>query len=352
MANTIRLIEGFENSESAAALSAFPTSASAFVAGYGSGNALRIGNNGAQSISWRYVEPSNLVLSTTWIVVSFYFQRLNMVSSMSGFGFQIGNMFTNGGGVNNSSARMGVSFDVNGRVIVRKDGSGTDALTAGGIYSAGQWYHVEYRHRYGNASTGNFEVFLNGTSVLSGVGDNSGVATPTCIVLSGTSSVTAADHVYYDHIVAGTTNDATPERLNMCEVKRYLPTSTVVNGWTGSDADQVDNHLLVDDGQAASADYVQATAGTGLYDQYGHAAMASGRTPLAVQVNAAASTDIVGVDDYSMCIRSGATYASTRRSIGAGTAAWNKSDPFQTDPSTGAAWTKAGFDAMSFGVKS
>jgi len=46
------------------------------------------------------------------------------------------------------------------------------------------------------------------------------------------------------------------------------PTSTPVTGWTGSDGNQVDNHLLVDDSSWTDADYVAAAA-VDLVDKYG-----------------------------------------------------------------------------------
>jgi hypothetical protein len=230
-----------------------------------------------------------------------------------------------------------------GEVFVRSS-SAADAVIPGATLPGNQWLHLEYRHRYGNGVTGNWEVYVNGNLMWSGVGDNSGIANPRYLLIG-----TSTGGTQYDDMVVALSDDPTPSLLGRCEVRDYAPTSTAVNGWTGSDGNSVDNHLLVNSGLAASATNVQASAGSGLFDLYGHAAAPA--APLAVRVKAAASASTLGVDDYSIVLRSGAQTVAKRGTIGNGAAQWMASDLFVADPNTGSAWTKGGFDASTFGVK-
>jgi hypothetical protein len=233
-----------------------------------------------------------------------------------------------------------------GDVYVRSS-SAADAAIPGATLPSDQWLHLEYRHRYGNGTSGNWEVYVNGSLLWSGVGDNSGIVNPRHMMLA--ASAISGCTVYFDDMVVAVSDDANPALIGRCEVRNYAPTSTAVGGWLGSDGDSVDNHLLVNSGLAASATNVQASAGSGLFDLYGHAAAPA--APLAVQVKAAASASTLGVDDYSIVLRSGAQTAAKRRTIGTGAPQWMLSDLIATDPNTGSAWTKGGFDASTFGVK-
>ena len=86
-------------------------------------------------------------------------------------------------------------------------------------------------------------------------------------------------------------------------------------------------------------------------DRYAYADLAG--TPaaiMAVQVATVARKDDAGSRSLRALIRSGATTANgATRVLGTSYALYD--DRFETDPATGAAWTKAGVDALEAGVE-
>lgn len=354
MANTIVVVEGFDSESWKAQMHTLP------VAGYysdtvtgvgGVGKAWQSQPNGSSLVGLYYrAVPSGFTptLNTTWFITSFMVMRESTTTTTQVL-VQIGKTASSVySGVAN--CRMGIGYEVDGRLRVITGASGVVQRNEVLLSGIGAWYHVEYRHRYGNATFGNWEVYVNGTLLASGVDDNSAAGAPVVFGFSPSGISALGSNSRVDNIVTAVSNDSTPALFGPLNVRTLIPTSTSVNQWVGSDADSVNNHLLVGDSVATSVDYVQATAGTGLYDLYGHDSVTN--APVVVQGRAAAVLDAIGTDDFSLSLRSGASTLNLRRPVGTGTATWILGDNIQTDPATGVAWTKAAFDASLFGVKS
>lgn len=352
MANTVVVMDGFENFAATTRFASYIPSASyaTTTTGHEGGAGLYLG---AQSSNWALGKQVPVAtLNTTWFTAAFMYKRPGTNNPGGASNLQAG--FGNTGSSQAvANCRMGLYIAGDGTIGVRKDGT-TYSTTAAGVISADTWYHIEYRHRYGNATYGNFEVRVNGASVLIGAGDNSGVVLSSSAYATlggGPGSTGSAGHIFDDLIIAQS-NDATPAWFGISKVRHLPPTSTPTGQWLGSDSDSMDNHLLVDDINAASADWVTSTAGSAQRDLYGHAAASTGAIVYAVQMRAAAGLDVIGTDDFSLLVKSGATEIALRKTLGTGTPVFFESAIHNIDPATGAAWTKTAFDAVLFGVKS
>lgn len=348
MANTVHVLEGFDNFAAANALAVrYPSTQYSSVTGYETGLAVNVHASAIYNgVVWRVPTTGTPTLDTTWFIASFLLLRMAQTST-SQYNCYFGTA-TTGPGPSNTRMAMGVAAD--GRIQVTGDAGAVDTSAASWI-NAGQWYHIEYRHRYGSTG-GNYEVYVNGSLALSGNKDNSGVVNPVYCSMMGNWASGATEAMYIDDVLIATSPDGTPTMFGLTKVRQYLPTSTPTGQWLGSDADKVNNHLLVDDGDAASADYVTSVANAGEKDLYGHAAAPTGATVHAVQVRAAAGLDAVGVDDFSLVLNSGGTDYPTAKPLGAGTPVWVQGAVHTVDPKTGAAWVKADFDATTFGYTS
>ena len=119
------------------------------------------------------------------------------------------------------------------------------------------------------------------------------------------------------------------------------------NQWVGSDGDSTDNYALVDDAgpNLDPADYVESNV-VGATDQYTFTNL--GHSPSAitgVQVSAYTSRTESGPRSLATIVNGveGATIdPGAQNSIGS---------VYQTDPSTGSAWTKASIDALTAGIR-
>lgn len=350
MANTVVWMDGFENMPATLRFPLYLEASTYYgsTAGHAGGNAMLMCGPNNWVISRTLPAPT---LGTTWRIAAFMYRRPATAAAGTTTYLQVG--FGNSASATTTTAcRSGLYIAADGSIGVRKDAT-TYGTSAVGIISPDLWYHIEYRHRYGNATTGNFEVRVNGTSVLTGVGDNSGVANQTVVGFQGSPGTTGTGKGhYFDDVIVATSTDASPAWFGISKVRHLPPTSTSTGQWLGSDGDSVNNHLLVDDIDAASTDWVTSTAGAGLRDLYGHAAATSGATIHAMQMRAAAGLDVIGTDAFSLLVKSGATESVTAKTLGTGTPVWFEGPVLNTDPATAAAWTKAGFDASLFGVKS
>jgi hypothetical protein len=287
------------------------------------------------------VDPT---LNTTWFMVS-CMVRIAATAEGVLYPSLAWSSSTTSSGTTGANARMAVGFNARGQIGVASDSTVVNVV---GTVPTDQWFHMEYRHRYGNTG-GNYEVYINGALLFSGAGDSTGAPNPRYLLVAGGGSAASYTDVTYDDMVVATSNDVAPALLSRCAVRTFVPTSTSIGQWVGSDGNSVDNHLLVNSGSAASATSVSAAAGTGLRDLYGHDPAAA--APLAVQARAAASLDAIGTDDFSLVVRSASSEALKRFSLGTGTATWRAGDLVTDDPATSTAWTKPGFDASTFGVK-
>lgn len=330
---TIIGMDGFENLTAAKQNAIYNGSLGSITGEGGTGLSMYTNNGG-----WfQYRLPAPLT-SSSWVTLMFNYKITGPGTSnvVCGTPSIVGNSgYT-------STCRMALYVDNNYQLQVR---SSSGATVPTGLYlTASQWFHIEYRHRYGNSASGTWALKLNGGTAVTGVGDNSGVVPAYTGIDCSSTPVN-----YFDDLVCAVSEDPDPTWFGPTKVRHFTPTATATGQWNGSDGNVVDNHLLVDDGDPASSDWVTAAAGSGLKDLYTHPVAAVGAIH-AVQVRAAAGLDVAGSDNFSIILKSGGTEVVKKRTIGSGTPVYYASDIIQTDPATGAAWTKAGFDATQFGV--
>jgi hypothetical protein len=120
---------------------------------------------------------------------------------------------------------------------------------------------------------------------------------------------------------------------------------------TGSDADQVDNYLLVDNNAAvppATTEYVEA-ATEGLKDTYAMDDLAGANTVFGVATSVYVSKDASGAKYARPILRSGVTdYVGTSLPLSDGTFSLLE-EVYDVDPDTSAQWTYTGVNAVEVG---
>jgi hypothetical protein len=146
-------------------------------------------------------------------------------------------------------------------------------LDSGIVINDFQTYLVEIYFKLDDAPNGRFVIYVDGLKIIDFTGDTKPGAQTTfdCLNFVGTSNT----GLYIDDMAFNDTSNADGKNdTSWCGdgvVIKHTPDATTVANWTGQDADQVDNHLNVDeyihDGDTTYNYSDGATAGT--QDHYG-----------------------------------------------------------------------------------
>lgn len=150
--------------------------------------------------------------------------------------------------------------------------SGTEVeLGTFDIPSNGVWHHIGMDVKFG--TSGWCYVYLNGVQVFSYDGDLFASAAREFRLGAYSSLDQWSYYIYFDDIyVDDTTGEPSPRTPPDRHFLLVPVGSTALAGWNGSDGDQVDNHLLVDDRpHDADSTYV-STLTTGVTELYTPAA--------------------------------------------------------------------------------
>jgi hypothetical protein len=209
-----------------------------------------------------------------------------------------------------------------------------------GIFSASVWHYIEIEVAR-SATVGTFNIYLDGVSVLTLTGQNTGSAD---VDSMDTKQVSDFTDYWYDDMYF--TDSAT--RLGESRIDTLRPSAdTAQKDWTPNSG--ANNYSRVGDTTYdGDTSYVSA-ATVGNKDLYDLGNMPfSPLTIHAVQVVAAAKKDDATTRTYRTNVKSSSTTANGATKALA-TSYQIFSDVFETDPATSAAWTESGVNAMQVG---
>ncbi len=232
--------------------------------------------------------------------------------------------------------------------------TGTLLATSSQPLAVEVWAFLELKATIAD-SGGLVELRLDGASVLSFTGDtrNAGTAEIAMVrfsnhhISSGNRHTLRLDDVYFCDTSGGRNNDF------LGDVKVVTLQAQCRHGAGGFHAVGGQRALrLVAEAPDDDGDATYVESGTvGHKDLYGYQDLTG--TPaaiMAVQLATVARKDDAGSRSLRAVLKSGATTANgATRVLGTSYALYD--DRFEVDPATGAAWTKAGVDALQAGVE-
>lgn len=176
--------------------------------------------------------------------------KTNVLDGSTMFGFY-------DGGTNQIDLLMGTNL------AIRRNG--TTLATGATVLSTGVFYYVELKVTFDN-SAGSYELRINGVTELSASGiDTTGSANNFAnriALLNSANSTTAHD---FDDLYLCDTTGSAPNNtfLGDVRVEALFPNGNGNSSqFTGSDGDQIDNYLLVDDTTAPDEDSTYVADGT------------------------------------------------------------------------------------------
>ncbi len=236
----------------------------------------------------------------------------------------------------------------------RGTSSGTLLVTGTQPLYQNQWNYIEASVTISD-TVGEVHVRLNGspTDEISFVGDTKNGGTNTTVdkftIYSGNG---AASYINIsDCYILNDTGSSNNDFLGDVVVRTLSPSSNgTYTQLTGSDGNQIDNYLLVDEHPYSSTDYV-GSATPGDKDTYVFEDLPGGvATVHAVQVNGMMSKNDGGVASARYVIRSaGSDYPGTTRALTTSYTAYQ--ELHETDPATGISWTPAAVNDLESGME-
>lgn len=318
-------MDGFENPQKSQSLWTVSGSATWNQAPLrGTGYAVELASNA-------YLQRPN-ASGTFW--AGFYFKAPAVPSTTSvifqaiGAGWYRFNVYTDG--------KFGVTTDIGGI-----------SVSYARCVNFGAWNSFEAKGAWDNAGVGtSVDIWINGTKVITQAPhDSSGVAGT--YRLGSASDIYQFDHFWLDGPISPL--NATQLQRGPFEIERIVPTGNgTTSTWLGSDADSVDNYLLIDDGDKNSADNLTSTT-AGQDDTYTHSTTIPATSSVyAVQTTVAASNTVLG--EVQTIQSDGTTTASTSVPVSSNME-WVDPIAARTVAPDGSAWTPAKVNSLQFGIR-
>jgi len=248
-----------------------------------------------------------------------------------------------------------ITVTVGGTLDLRRGGTGgTVVASSSAPITVNAWHYIEIKATIADAG-GTCEVRIDGVTRLSYTGDTRNGGTSTLI-----------DGVYFPNGSGFQTNTRAIDDLYICDglgsmnnnflgdikIETLYPNADGTNSQLmGSDANQVNNYLLVDEaGTPSTADYVSSGVVTDK-DTYNFTSLVTATGPVkAVQINNYANKTDAGSRSIKALAISGASTATG--AVKPLQTTYNAHLQIQeTDPNGGGAWTIAAVNAAEFGVE-
>lgn len=240
-----------------------------------------------------------------------------------------------------------------GFIEIRRGSSGGVLLATGTTpIFINQWNYIEVSCTVSD-TVGEVHVRLNGlpTDEVSYVGDTKNAGTATNIdrvsYYAGSGPAGSAADVY----ILNDSGTANNNFLGDVVVRTLSPAGNgAYSQLTGSDGNQIDNYLLVDEHPYSGVDYAGSSV-AGAKDTYAIADLPAGVTSVyGLQVNGMMAKSDASLGQARYVLRSGGTdYPGVTRALT--TTFTGYYELHETDPSTGLSWTPSGVNSVEPGME-
>lgn len=246
--------------------------------------------------------------------------------------------------IDSTTVQVDLRFNSSGNLIVTRNG--TTLATGSTAMVIDTWHHIQIKVKIDN-TTGTYEVKLDGVAEISGTGadtQDTGNASADSVKFTSTNSQVSIDDV----VIMDTTGSQNNNLPGECKITTVRPDGNGnVNNFTPSAGS---NYQCVDETiENGDTDYVYSSTANDI-DLYTIGNTTLSGTVMAVQNNLVARKDDAGTRQIaSVCRRSSTNYVGATKTL---TSSYtNESELYELDPSTSAAWTQSGLDAMEMGAQ-
>lgn len=319
------------------------------------------------TFKWSLNSTAYVTLSSSPRTPGGYYGRYtNNGNSMSKFHTASAQIFTGFGlnttssvalsfyGDNGTTQHITVMRNTSGFIEIRR-GAYTGTLLATGttVLFNGQWNYIEVSCTISD-TVGEVHVRLNGltTDEVSYTGDTKNGGTATTIDAVLLMNINNATTYFSDFYLLNSTGSAPNNNFLGDVVVRTLSPSGngTYSQLTGSDGNQTDNYLLIDERPYSGTDYVGSTT-VGQKDTYATADLPGGVSAVyGLQINGMMAKSDGSLAQARYVLRSGgADFGGTTRPLT--TTFTGYYELYEQDPATSAFWTPAGVSGMEPGME-
>lgn len=252
-----------------------------------------------------------------------------------------------------ANIQLCLSIEANGVVAVRRgDRNDPVIISSPTPLVPNVWYYLELKATLNDAG-GTLELRIDGKSVQTYTGDTRKTGSATTFDMIAIEPQSSSSDQWVDDVyICDATGSINNNFLGDIKIETLYPNADGTNSQLmGSDGNQVNNYLLVDEaGAPVTTDYV-SSAVVGEKDTYNFTNLATTTGPvMGVQIsNYAIKTDAGSRSIKALTISSGNTATGT--SIPLQTTYNAQLQVQETNPNGGGAWTIATVNAAEFGVE-
>lgn len=216
----------------------------------------------------------------------------------------------------------------------------------------GQWGHLAVKVVF-HATAGSITWQVNGVEVATSTGLDTGTAPTTISPQWGNTTTNDVDYWDVDDIYVANGDGAFGnDFLGEAVVSAHMPSGNGnSSGMTGSDGNQVDNHLLVDNNAAtppAATEYV-GSATEGHKDTYAMDDLVSTAVEVHAVETAVYAIKSDGFPKFMRPVLRSGSVDYVAASVALSETVWGIFDMWEQDPNTSAQWTPANVNAMEVG---
>jgi hypothetical protein len=236
-----------------------------------------------------------------------------------------------------------------GVLSVRRNATTLTASTNNLILN--QWHYIEFKCTLGAAAY--YEVRVNGVMWISGTNNTKNAGTKTVYDTVALLAGSAATCYFDDFYVLNGAGSINNNFLGDVAIETLYPNGNGSSSqWVGSDADSVNNYLLVNEAGAPVTTNYTGSSVVGNRDLYALSDMArvSG-TVYGVQTTAYTGNADAGARAVKQVMKSGATTSVESASTAVTTTYAPLVRTMETDPNTGSLWTIANANAIEVGIE-
>ena len=261
-------------------------------------------------------------------------------------------MWTDSNFISEGDANCAILVNSDGSITIEGDSGGDLATSASGIIVSFAWNYIEVQC-FRDGTVGTVEVFVNGTSVVSAVGDTLETTNQSLVHFGGNSS-NSLPTTLIDDIYIAEDEFAVPAILGDVVMEAILPDAdTGVADWAlnqGTVGFELLDDLVLTNGDGDATHISSSTLNE--ISEFEMASMAPGSTAIhAVQLSVRSSKTDAGIVELTPYLESNSTEAFANP-VAPSESSYSKSDfIYETDPDTASAWTEAGVNAVKIGVK-
>ena len=255
--------------------------------------------------------------------------------------------------VNSTTTVLSLTYEASGQISIRRGSTTLGTTTA--VLATNTWYYLEFKFTLEDSCSIDCILKINGSTEITlaaGTDTRNGTSLAEIPEMMGFTFNGSSRYAYFDDLyLCDSTGSVNNDFLGPVSIETLKPNGNgTTSDWDGSDGNQVNNYLQVDEDEIGGSDYIEAQ-NINEVDLFTYEdASASVATLHGVKVVSYLEKTTTAPNTIAHVCRSNSTnYTSDDLAVPEGDS--TVFSIWDTDPDTSSAWTPSTFNSAEFGVK-